>query len=112
MTSPQPTMIRKVKNGMSTGGRSCGGKSANPISVDVITGEVSEEDLDRHEYGSEGQPHAQHDVRFGGIFPSQHVPGPGGGNAEGAGYIRGKQHVRESHPDHRTEDDLGPVVGN
>ena len=35
MTIPHPTMIRKVKNGISTGGRSCGGKSVRPISFDV-----------------------------------------------------------------------------
>ena len=35
MTSQQPTMILNVKNGMSTGGRSCGGKSVNPASLDV-----------------------------------------------------------------------------
>jgi hypothetical protein len=28
-------MIRKVKNGMSTGGRSCGGKLVNPTSFEV-----------------------------------------------------------------------------
>ena len=35
MTSQQPTMILNVKNGMITGGRSCGGKSVNPTSLDV-----------------------------------------------------------------------------
>ena len=35
MTSPQPTMIRKAKNGISTGGRSCGGKSVSPTSFEV-----------------------------------------------------------------------------
>ena len=36
MIKPQPTMIRKVKNGMSTGGRSCGGKDVRPTSFDVV----------------------------------------------------------------------------
>src|SRR5258708_2500343 len=35
MISQQPTMIRKAKNGMSTGGRSWGGKSVNPTSLEV-----------------------------------------------------------------------------
>ena len=35
MTKPQPTMIRNAKNGMSTGGRSCGGKSVKPTSLEV-----------------------------------------------------------------------------
>ena len=35
MMSPQPTMIRKAKNGMSTGGRSDRGKSVRPTSLDV-----------------------------------------------------------------------------
>ena len=35
MINPQPTMIRKVKNGMTTGGRSWGGKSVKPTSFEV-----------------------------------------------------------------------------
>jgi hypothetical protein len=33
--NPQPTMIRNVKNGMTTGGRSWGGKSVKPTSLEV-----------------------------------------------------------------------------
>ena len=32
MISPIPTMMRKAKNGISTGGRSCGANVASPIS--------------------------------------------------------------------------------
>ena len=32
MRTPQPTMMRKVKNGMITGGRSCGGMLSSPTS--------------------------------------------------------------------------------
>jgi hypothetical protein len=35
MSSQQPTMILNVKNGMTTGGLSCGGKSVKPISFAV-----------------------------------------------------------------------------
>ena len=35
MISQQPTMILKAKNGMTTGGLFCGGKSVNPNSLDV-----------------------------------------------------------------------------
>ena len=35
MTSPMPTMMRNVKNGMTTGGRSSGGNSSNPTSREV-----------------------------------------------------------------------------
>src|ERR1700682_1460478 len=35
MTSQQPTMILNVKNGIITGGRSGGGKSVNPTSLEV-----------------------------------------------------------------------------
>jgi hypothetical protein len=135
-------MIRKVKNGMSTGGRSCGGKSVNPTSLEVklspirlpengdldlvvvglggrvgdreqdltgrllvvpaaldrrefhrlvivhvIAGQVSEEDLDRHEHGREKQSHAQHDVRLGVELAAQQVPRPRRGDTEGAGNI-------------------------
>ena len=36
MIRPQPTMTRKVMNGMRTGGRSCGGKDVSPTSFDVV----------------------------------------------------------------------------
>jgi len=32
MISPIPTMVRKAKNGITTGGRSCGGNVSSPIS--------------------------------------------------------------------------------
>ena len=35
MSSQQPTMILNVKNGMTIGGLSCGGKSVKPISFAV-----------------------------------------------------------------------------
>src|SRR6266849_1603845 len=34
MIKPHPTMMRKVKNGMSTGGRSCRGKLVKPTSLE------------------------------------------------------------------------------
>ena len=60
--------------------------------------QVPEKELDRHEHRSETETHAQHDARFGVEFPTQQVPGPRRGNAEGAGDVRGKQHMGKAHP--------------
>jgi len=37
---------------------------------------------------------------------------PRRGNAEGTGEVGTKQHMWKSHPDHRVEDDLCPVIRN
>jgi cyclohexadieny/prephenate dehydrogenase len=44
---------------------------------DILSIEVSEEELERQQYCCEVQAHAQHDMRFGGKFPTQHIPCPG-----------------------------------
>ncbi len=82
------------------------------VVMDVIAVQVSEEALDQQQHGREIQAHAQHDVRLGGKHLPQQVPGPGRGDAERAGDVRSKQHVREAHPEHRTEEDLEPVDRN
>ncbi len=73
---------------------------------------MPEQQLDRHQHRGETEAHAQHDARLRVIFPPQEVPRAGRGNAESTGQVGGEQHVRKSRPDHRVEDNFGPVVWN
>ncbi len=70
---------------------------------DIFTVEVSEEELERKQHGREIQAHPEHDARFGGKDPAQQVPCPGRGNANSAGEIGCKQHVREAYPHDRAK---------
>ena len=72
---------------------------------------MSEYQLDGNEHGREEQAHAEHDTGLGVIDVPQQVPGAGRCDAEGAGQISTQQHVRKTHPDHRVEEDPGPVIG-
>src|SRR6516162_5526214 len=87
-----------------------GGEFNGLIVMDIIAVEVSEEALDQQQHRREIQAHAEHNARFGVEFPTQQVPGTGSGDAKGAGKVGSEQHMREAHPQHRTEQDLEPVV--
>src|SRR3954466_9440742 len=82
------------------------------IVVDVIAGQMAEEELHRNEEYRQIKTHAQHDLRFGREFAPQQVPGTGRGDTGGAGEVRSEKHVRETHPDDRAEQYLCPDLRN
>src|SRR5258708_7869171 len=75
-------MIRKVKNGMTTGGQFSLGILLSPVSAAVKLSE------------------------------SISLPKGGRGTAGRVGQVSGEQHMWKAGPHHRVEDNFGPVVWN
>ena len=57
------------------------------IVMDVVTHEVTEEELSRDKYGGENEAHTEHNPCLSVVLAAQWVPRPRRGDTEGAGNI-------------------------
>ena len=62
--------------------------------VDILPGEMAEEQLHRDQHRRHPQAPVQHDLRLGAMDVAEHVPRAGGGDAHRRGQQRREQHVR------------------
>ncbi len=80
------------------------------IAVHIIADQMSEQQLDRQQDRGEKEAHPHHHTTFRKTHSTQRVPRTCRRDTERPSDVSRQQHMRKPHPDHRTEDDLRPVV--
>ncbi|GCC44963.1 hypothetical protein chiPu_0029060, partial [Chiloscyllium punctatum] len=80
--------------------------------MDVVTDQMSEQELNGDEHCRESKTHVHHHPRFGEVDGAQQIPSACCGHTECTGQIRSEQHVDEADEDHPIENDLRPAFRN